>query len=332
MDILYSNVIEQHEGWGAEYFVNKGFNKIGHHTFCIDYRKYRDVIYSKIIEAPKCDVFFLQRGDNFPLSIINSLQIPKLFWASELVSRRRDQDRLFKFGNFDHIFLRTTECINTIVGKGWVKRETCSILLSGFDQSIFKPNFETHKDIDVLFVGSLTKRRKEWLDIIDKYHNLQIKTAFGKDMVDLINRSKIILNIHAEDFLDTETRVFEVLGCGGFLLSETLSPDNPFSDEELIQFETLDNGLEKISHYLQDDDKRNYIASNGYKTAITGHTYTLRAKQIADIMLREIDKHQKTKKNIDKCMLQRLRMKEIINMKGNLILKNVKKMYKKLRN
>ena len=318
MDILYSNVIELHEGWGAEYFVNQGFKNLGYKTHCIDYRKYRKDIYSKFLQAPKCDVFLLQRGDKFPISIIHSLEMPKLFWASELVKRCRDQDRLFIHGKFDHIFFRTEECINIVVDRGWIQRERCSVLLSGFDETVFQPIKNIKKDIDVLFVGFITERRKNILDRINRYHKVQVMSAFGEDLVGLINRSKIILNIHSEDQLDTETRVFEVLGCGGFLLSEKLSCENPFTAQELSQFNSLEECICKINSFLLDDEQRNTIASNGYKAAIREHTYTMRAKQIADTMLKELDKynrnHKPGKKNLKETRLMFLRLMEKFGM------------------
>lgn len=53
MRILYIAVHENNCGWGAEYFVNDGFNEIGVETSCVDYRKYRKEagaeIYPKIM-------------------------------------------------------------------------------------------------------------------------------------------------------------------------------------------------------------------------------------------------------------------------------------------
>jgi hypothetical protein len=284
MNIFYISVIEFHAGWGAEWFVNKGFDAIEQTTYCVDYRKDRYRLRRHFQNAPHCDVFFLQRGDGFPLPYLRALQIPKLFWASELVSRCPDQDRLLKSGLFDHVFLHTSQCIETVVSRGWLQPQQCSVLLNGFDESVHQPIQGLKRDIDVLFVGSVTPRRQRMLDEVQKHHNLVVASAFGEELVHLFSRAKIVLNIHAEEFLDTETRVFETLGCGAFLLSERLSEENPFSDQEVVQFDSLEELHAKVRYFLLHENEREAIAAQGHSAATSGHTYTQRARQVTHVM------------------------------------------------
>ncbi len=284
MKILYASVIELHAGWGAEWFLNRGLQALGQNTYCIDYRKYRNQLYQRFITSPECDVFFLQRGDGFPLPIIRSFQTPRLFYTSELVSRCRDHDPLLKSGLFDHVFLRTPTCIDTVVGKGWLGYEQCSVLLSAFDENIHRPLPGVIKDIDVLHVGSITDRRRKFLTTLSSVCRLTSTSAFGEEMVNLMNRAKIVLNIHADDFVDTETRVFEALGCGAFLLTERLSSEAPFSDQDLVEFSSINDLIDKIRYYLAYDEEREMIASHGHISALDGHTYTYRAQEIVEIM------------------------------------------------
>lgn len=283
--ILYVNVIERNAGWGAEWFVNRGFQALGHVTHCIDYRKHRGKLHHLFKEIPECDVFLLQRGDNFPIDLIESIEIPRFFWASELVSRCRDQDRLLTSGLFHHIFFHSERCIKSAVSYGWVSQNMCSVLLNGFDETIHQPIPNVSRDINVLFVGSMTPRRKNCLDRLGAYFNVKIASAFGEDFVKLANRSKIILNIHAEDVKDTETRVFETLGCGAFLLTERLSAENPFlNGKHLVEFDTFDELCDKVKYYLEREGERDAIARSGYAEAIAHHTYRHRADEIVRVM------------------------------------------------
>lgn len=284
MRIFYVNVIEENVGWGAEYFLNKAFNFMGHTTYCLDYRKNRHILYKNFLRIPESDVFLLQRGDYFPLQLVKAVQVPRFFWNSELVSRCQDNHHLLRSGLFDHIFLRTNACIDTVVGRGWIKREKCSVLLSSFDESVNRQMPNVHKDIDVLFVGTITPRRQRILDKVSNHFDIVIASAYGNEMALLFNRAKIVLNIHAEEFLDTETRVFEVLGCGSFLLTEQLSQENPFSQYELVEFETIEELFEKLHYFLSHDEERNKIARSGHIAATSKHTYIHRAQQIVDIM------------------------------------------------
>jgi len=285
MKIFYVNVIEQNAGWGAEWFMDRALRGLGHETVCLDYRAHRPRLARRFLTPPGCDVFLLQRGEYFPLPLIRSVQAPRLFWASELVSRCRDQDRLIRSGLFDHVFFRTPQCIDAVVARGWIARERCSILLSGFDPEVFRPIPNAPKDVDVLFIGHLTPRRQAVLDqLYGREVNVTVVPAFGEEMAQWLNRAKIVLNIHAEEYADTETRVYEVLGCGAFLLSERLSAENPFGDGDLVQVASPDQFPDRIAYFLSHSEERAHIAEQGHRAALGGHTYRHRAREIVGVM------------------------------------------------
>ncbi|MBU2495964.1 MAG: glycosyltransferase [Candidatus Omnitrophica bacterium] len=284
MKIFYVSVIEKHAGWGSEYFINKSLRNLGHETYCVDYRKDRYRLYRHFINAPDCDAFLLQRGDYFPIPLIRAIRAPRFFLTTELVSRCQDQERLLKSGLFDHIFLHTRNCVDTVISRNWAKPGQCSLLLLAFDENLHRKIPGTVKDIDLLFVGWLSKRRKIFLKKISSQFNCLATAAYGEDLVRLANRAKIVLNIHAEDFPDTETRVFETLGCGSFLLSEQLSSENPFSELELVQFRDTEGLMKKIRYFLDHAEEREAIAEQGHAAALKNHTYTQRARQIVETM------------------------------------------------
>jgi hypothetical protein len=282
MRIFYVNVIEQNAGWGAEYFVNEAFLSLGHTTYCVDFRKNRHRLYRYFLRAPDMDVFFLQRGDYFPIPLIKSVQVPRLFWASERFAP--DQDRLLRSGLFDHTFFHNHDWMERAIRRGWVDPTKCSVLLNGFDETIHRQIQNVQRDIDVLFIGALTPRRKSILDKVNSHFKMTIASAFGEEMIRLFNRAKIVLNLHSFEYLDTETRVFEALGCGAFLLSEPLSQENPFSHNEFVEFDTVEDLCDKVQYFLSHDEERNRIAECGHHTALKSHTYTHRAQEIVDVM------------------------------------------------
>ena len=295
MKICYASVIEKHAGWGHEYFLNKALAGLGYETYCIDYRKDRRRLYRRFVNAPECDAFLLQRGDYFPIPLIKSIRVPRFFWATELVSRNRDQDRILKSGIFNHIFLHSRDCVNTVTSRNWVKPDKCSVLLNAFDDNLHRKIPGVTKNIDLLFVGWLSKRRKTILKKISSRFNCLATAAYGEDLVRLTNRARIVLNIHAEDFLDTETRVFETLGSGSFLLSERLSSENPFSERELVQFENTEDLIKKIRYFLEHDEEREAIAERGHAAALANHTYTHRAQQIIETVSPYLQKDEERK-------------------------------------
>lgn len=298
--ILYVNVIENNAGWGAECFVNCGFQVSGHDVHNIDYRKHRNVLGQKFLEVAdqQFDFLLLQRGDYFPLDLLATFRKPILFWASELVARQRDQDLIFSSGLCHHAFVRTPICKDTIVRKGWMKANNISILLSGFDGNTHRQCNNTKKDVEVLFVGSLTERRQAILDELTDIFDLKIVSAFGNEMVDYVNHAKVILNIHAAEELDTETRVYEVLGAGGLLITEKLSSENPFiPNRHFIETESVSEMVDKIRYHLHHREQSEKIAQAGMREAHLHHTYAKRAEHIVEVFQRYRQSQESTQRS-----------------------------------
>lgn len=134
--------------------------------------------------------------------------------------------------------------------------------------------------------------RMRYLKAISEHFSLSIYTGSPKEneikadyrgiadydtvMPRVFNGAKINLhfaprNIHSAVSL----RVFDVLACGGFLLT-TWQPEivELFEDEkELVLFSEVDEMLDKIEYYLCHDDERKEIAQNGYKKILKDYTY-----------------------------------------------------------
>lgn len=81
-------------------------------------------------------------------------------------------------------------------------------------------------------------------------------------------------------------RVFEIPGCGGFLLTgyaprlETLYEIG----KEIECFSNFEELVEKIKYYLVHDQQREKIAKAGYERTLRDHTYEKRFNQIFKIM------------------------------------------------
>lgn len=99
--------------------------------------------------------------------------------------------------------------------------------------------------------------------------------------------SKINLNM---TILSIQTglpqRIWDVLGCGGFLLTNYQSeiPDHFIPEKHLECFESISECDEKISYYLTHEDERREIAKNGYELVKKEHTYLRRIIQMLKII------------------------------------------------
>ncbi|MBP3459371.1 MAG: glycosyltransferase [Lachnospiraceae bacterium] len=77
-------------------------------------------------------------------------------------------------------------------------------------------------------------------------------------------------------------RVWDVLGCGGFLLSDYQAELGDYfqSEKHLSVFEDTEELLDKAAFYLAHDEIRQNIASTSQKLVCTNHTWDIRLSQM----------------------------------------------------
>ncbi len=308
MKLLYINKINTNTGWGLETFLNRSLHENGIETICVDYQENAYILAQSLLNITEnFDAVLLQRGCGYliPLEILTAINRPKFLLFTELVPRNPDQHYLLKSQLFEHVFFRSLPCIDLSLAKGWREQERMSLLLSAIDPSFHVPINETVKNIDILFVGTLLPRRQKIISELATSFSIETANVFGREMVELINRAKIILNIHGEDFLDTETRVYEALACKAFVITETLSTENPFqSGVDLIEVANIGEFKAKITYYLKNSIERETIANNGFTEAIRHHSFTERAKQIQQVIADRVPNEAHGKDPFDRQQLQ----------------------------
>ncbi len=284
MRLLYLNVIEEHAGWGAEVFLNKALQKAGVYTYTVDYRRNRHHLARAFREAEgRFDCVLLQRGDFFPLEIVRAINIPKIFLFTELIARCSDADHLFESNLFDSYLVRGPNCMKALALRGYPEARKIAPFLSAFDRDTYRPMDET-KDLDCVFVGTMTPRRERVLAEISRHVAIRTFSAFGGKASQLFNRARIVLNVHADDMPDTETRVFEALGSRAFLISEKLSEENPFvAGKHYVEAHDFPEMVSLIRYYRDRVQEREDIASAGAREAMEHHTYDARASQLLGI-------------------------------------------------
>jgi len=162
------------------------------------------------------------------------------------------------------------------------------------------------KDIDVSFVGGLSAAhgdRVKFLEDIAREFRLSLWVpslagiaassplhacrqgeVYGRDMFEVLRRSKITLNSHINVARGSATnmRLFEATGVGTFLLTDNLSdlPNLFVPGRDVATYDDTADCLGKIRHYLADDAARETIARAGQAQTLTHHTYAQRAAQL----------------------------------------------------
>ena len=102
--------------------------------------------------------------------------------------------------------------------------------MMGVDPLIHRRIPEIEKDIDVGFYGTPNERRARIFSeiaeaLLPMGLTVHWANAWGEDLILFINRCKIVLNLHYTDQINTESRIYETLGCGSLCLSEPISMD-----------------------------------------------------------------------------------------------------------
>lgn len=77
-------------------------------------------------------------------------------------------------------------------------------------------------------------------------------------------------------------RIFEVPGCGGFLLTSSAERLDQYykAGEEIAVFDGTDDLIDKIQYYLQHDEERERIRRAGYERTLKDHTFEQRFRQL----------------------------------------------------
>jgi spore maturation protein CgeB len=119
-------------------------------------------------------------------------------------------------------------------------------------------------------------------------NNTLSTNSYGGNLVEILNRSKITINIHHRTDLHASgkinMRVYEAAGCGTFQLT-----DKPFGlDEffnvgrEIICYDSPEKLVELADYYLDANEERNEIAQAAQCRAYEDHTYVKRVTSMLD--------------------------------------------------
>ena len=91
-------------------------------------------------------------------------------------------------------------------------------------EDLFYPE-DVPRDFDACFLGWSTPHREAYLSVLQgRYRTVHVAHGmFDEDARRLMNRSKLVVNLHCHDYLNFENRCVQALFCGRPLVSEELS-------------------------------------------------------------------------------------------------------------
>lgn len=110
------------------------------------------------------------------------------------------------------------------------------------------------------------------------------------EMPEVFRKSKINLNPTMRSIKSgLPQRVWDVLGCGGFLLTNYQQelPEYLEIGTHLEAYESIEEAVQKAAYYLSHEDERIEIARNGYEVVKCMHTMVNRVVEILKVVLGE---------------------------------------------
>jgi len=219
-------------------------------------------------------------------------------------------DAFDEFKNYDYI-LTSSKFSKKTFNKIGVRSMWLPL---AFDPEIFKP-LHYKRNLDIFFAGSnlpnrINNFKKYLVPLIEKYGQRLYLAGYGWRKSNIIktckyigeipynylnilyNLSKININILRDDvendYLTINSRFFEILGSGSFMISSEIKGIHELFEinKEIVIARSREEMLELVEYYLNNDEERLKIANRGYEKAIEYHTIEKRAEVISKIITR----------------------------------------------
>ena len=152
----------------------------------------------------------------------------------------------------------------------------------------------------MVFVGTMRDERKIYIDYL-REHGINVATfgkdmefphVFGKDLADVYRKARIVLNFNTTlNKSGFSLRIFEVMGCGTFLLTEHCTDlETLFTNRrELVWFHSPEECLNEIRTYLRDETLKKEIALRGLQCIREKYTWTHIMQYVCDTVSRGND-------------------------------------------
>jgi glycosyltransferase involved in cell wall biosynthesis len=189
---------------------------------------------------------------------------------------------------FDVVFSTGRNAVPIIEGAGVRQVEW---LPFGFDTTL-ENDPDAEKAFDVGFVGSLDlpatrDERRVLLSALERRFRINdYRTpVFGDGMMDVYNRSKIVVNIPVPGGFNMRT--FEAMASGALLLTKAVGNGQEVLFKEGVHLATYRDEadlLGKVDYYLRNESERRDIAFAGRTEVLSKHTYAHRAARVLEIM------------------------------------------------
>ena len=287
MRLVYIAVHELNAGWGAESFLARAFEGLGHEVIRIDYRARRREL-PQLLEAAARrapDAVLLQRGEGVDPECLSGFDAPKIYYATERAAVP-EQQHLLRSSVFDAAVAASrctfahmqTECGVPAARAHWIP--------SGFDPETYHAR-DTTKQYNVVAVCGINRRRRQAFRALGwRIRRKRLLSGVtGADCNALVNQSRVALNIHVSDGMDTETRLFELLPTRAAIVSEECDAPELFTGSGICWFPQGDwKAMRETALALLHDDAWRSACVAKNQAMAPSHRWDARARAWTDLL------------------------------------------------
>jgi spore maturation protein CgeB len=255
------------------------------------------------------DVVYIQDLNAFPPYLVRKIAKNCRIVYGEIASPAPPK-QFFK--NYDRIISALPPLLDMVGGFG-VKK---SYLALGFDQRFSWVSEGSIRDIDVAFVGSITRLQPNTVPLLkaisslvptleiygeidarvlrgsglEKYYKGK---AWGPEMWKVLSRSKVVINRHgsiAQNFA-VNMRMFEATGSGALLVTENMENLGQLftPNSEVVVYNSNSEAANLIEYYLKNDSELQKIAISGQKKTLSEHSYKKRIEHLIKIIESDLE-------------------------------------------
>jgi len=307
-DSLYLPQIEIYDSLGLRRIHSKVMLVVVNNRFfpkLLNVVRLHESVLKKLLIKMQPDVIITTNPFIHLSSLARKLEIKLVLWGID--DPLGFDENWFNFASqCEYIFTISRGSISSYREHGLNRVEHLAL---GFDPEFFK-KMSLIPTLDISFIGHLYHDRHARFEHLisplirklkikvhlygrgwNKYNRASVHGPVDWRKVSLIyNMSRIVLNIHRRIDALTDgslnARVFEVLGSGRFLLTDYVKGIEHYFEpqRDLITYQTASELVELAEHYLDDIEKRENIAKNGYEKAVKLHSLGHRSRRIADVL------------------------------------------------
>jgi hypothetical protein len=291
--------VHGHEGWGAEHWLGRAFERAGLDIVRYDYRAGKKKLgrwlrvaadLRRIERRERPDVILVQRAERMPVWVLKRLTTPMLFWSTEPIQLKADVDGLLGSDIFSYVWVHTYGCLDRVredfphlIGK-------CSVMHNGFPAEVL--NLAARKDDFAIFNRNISPRRELWIRELSGLVKL-VSGRYGEDYFADLAAANISLNVHFSDknLDDFESGIFEAMSQGCVVVTERLDPVTVKElgvDAALIQVDSpgeMRSALEMLK--LNPQQLSDYKARSA--EAVMSNTWDCRAKDFLRVFERVVE-------------------------------------------